>query len=59
MIVKKYLKTRKDGIHLFRTYSDKGYMIRQKETGNIYQEAIDVGSSNYTYEETDIPIEEE
>ena len=44
---------------MYRTYSDEGYKIRQIETGIIYDEAIDLESKNYTYEETDIPIEGE
>ena len=45
---------------LQRTASD-AYMIRQTETGNTYQEAVDIIPSAYTYEETDIllPKEEE
>lgn len=41
-----------------RTASDT-YMIRQIETGNQYQEAVDILPCAYTYEETDIPISEE
>ena len=44
---------------MYRTYSDEGYKIRQVETDIIYDEAIDIESKHYTYEETDIPIEEE
>ena len=45
---------------LQRTTSD-AYMIRQTETGNTYQEAVDIIPCAYTYEETDIllPKEEE
>lgn len=42
-----------------KTYSDEGYKIRQIETGIIYDEAIDILESTYTYEETDEPIEQE
>lgn len=35
-----------------RTKSDT-YMIRQIETGNVYQEAVDIIPCAYTYEETD------
>ena len=59
MIKKEFYKTRKDGINLYRTYSDEGYRIKQIETSNVYDEAIDVEDAPYTYEETDIPIEEE
>ncbi len=59
MIIKEFYKTRKDGVNLYRTYSDNKLMIKQVETGNVYSEAIDVESAVYTYEETDIPIEED
>ena len=58
MIVREFYRIREDGIRLFRTYSDESYKIRQIETGNIYYEAIDVEDKNYTYEETNEPIEE-
>ena len=57
MIVKKFLKTRKDGVNLYRTYSDENYKIRQVETDIIYDEAIDVENAGYTYEETEEKIE--
>lgn len=44
---------------MYKTYSDEGFYIRQVETGNIYEEAIDLESHNFTYEETDNPIEKE
>lgn len=34
------------------TYSDQGLKILQKETGAIYDEAIDLKPCAYTYEET-------
>ena len=57
MIVREFHETRFDGVNLYRTYSDAGYYIKQKPTGVIYSEAIDVESAPYTYEETDEPIE--
>ena len=51
--------TRKDGVNLYRTYSDEGYQIRQLETGAVYAEAIDVENAGYTYEETDTFPEDE
>ena len=42
-----------------KTYSDEGFKILQVETGVVYDEAIDLESSEYTYEETDEPVEEE
>lgn len=44
-----------DRIH---TWSDLGMMIRQIETGILYEDAVDV-PGKYTYEETDIPISKE
>lgn len=40
-------------------YSDQKFMIRQIETGIVYEDAVDVVPCRYTYEETDIPIVEE
>lgn len=57
MIKRELYKTRKDGVNLYRTYSDENYRIKQIETGNIYDEAVDVESSNYTYKETNEKIE--
>lgn len=56
-IVKKFLETRDDGVDLYITYSDEGYLIRKIGTDEIYEEAID--SQNFEYEETDILIGEE
>lgn len=53
MVIKEFFRTREDGVRLFRTYSDTGHYIKQIETGAIYEEAVDVESANYTYEETD------
>lgn len=59
MIKKEFYKTRNDGVNLYRTYSDSNYLIKQVETNSLYQEAIDIENAPYTYEETDILIEEE
>ena len=61
MIVRKFYKSRADGVKLYRTYSDVGVTIRQNETGAEYDEAIDVENAPYTYTETvnqagDMPI---
>ena len=50
---------REDGVKLIRTYSSRGLRIRQNETGIVYDEAIDLEDSNFTYEETDEKIESE
>lgn len=59
MLVKEFYRTREDGVNLYKTYSDKNFRIRQIQTDVLYDEAIDVEDSIYTYEETDIPIEDE
>lgn len=58
MIVREYYTTREDGVRLYRTYSDTNHNIKQNPTGVIYEEAIDVESAPYTYEETDDIIEQ-
>lgn len=57
MIVKEYYMTRKDGVRLYRTYSDQKKYIKQLPTGIIYDEAIDVETASYIYIETDEVIE--
>jgi hypothetical protein len=66
MIIKEFYETRKDGVNLYRTFSDEGLKIRKigtdwlgnpAKTDEIYDEAIDVENASYRYEETDIPIE--
>lgn len=58
MIQQEYFRTRSDGVVLTRTYSDEGMKILQRETGILYDEAIDVEPLRYTYKETIIPIDE-
>ena len=57
MIKKEFYMTREDGVNLYRTYSDEGYKIKQVQTGAIYNEAIDVENTKYTYVETEEKIE--
>lgn len=57
MIQREFYVQRKDGVKLYRTYSDAGMMIRQNETGVEYAEAIDVEGVSYTYTETETQIE--
>lgn len=59
MIKTEFYKTRDDGVDLYRTYSDRNMMIQKDGTEQMYDEAIDVENSGYTYTETDIPIEGE
>ena len=59
MIQREFYTQRKDGVKLYRTYSDAGMMIRQNETGAEYTEAIDVEGTSYTYTETETKIPED
>ena len=45
--------------NLIETYSDKDFKIKQVETGNIYDRAVDLKPCKYTYEETSEKIEYE
>lgn len=56
MIVREFYRTRKDGVNLYRTYSNSNLIILQNETQRDYVEAIDVENAPYTYSETDKPI---
>lgn len=58
-VIKEYYTTRKDGVRLYKSYSDKNLYIKQQPTGIEYTEAIDVETAPYTYVETDKPIEVE
>lgn len=57
-IIKEFYRTRNDGVKLYRTYSDSNYMIKKVGTDEIYEEAIDVETVTYEYEETDEPVEQ-
>lgn len=59
MIIKEYFGTRKDGVKLYKTYSDKNVFIQKVNTNEVYDVAIDVESANFTYIETDKIIEKE
>ena len=59
MIKKEYFITRRDGVKLFKSYSDANKYIRKVGTEEVYAEAVDVESAPYIYEETDIFIQEE
>lgn len=52
MIQREFYTQRKDGARLYRTYSDAGMMIRQDQTGVVFDEAVDVENAPYTYTET-------
>lgn len=59
MIVQEHYECDCAEMPLVRTYSDSGLKIRQIETGDVYDDAVDVAPCRYTYEETDEPIEAE
>lgn len=59
MIVKEFYRQRNDGVNLYITKSTEGFKIRKIGTDEIYDEAIDVETSSYQYEETDLRIEVE
>lgn len=48
-----------EGRSLTKAYSDKGFFIRNIETGDEYAEAVDPTEMNRRYEETDIPAEDD
>lgn len=52
-IVKEFYKTRNDGINLYKTYSNEGYIIHKLNTEEYYSEAIDVENTSFEYEETE------
>lgn len=64
-----YYTTRSDGVKLYRfavpntktgdKWDKPQFKIRQDQTGEPYDEAIDVENTSYTYTETDIPVEAE
>jgi hypothetical protein len=57
MIVREFYKTRKDGVSLYRTYSDEQFMIHKIGTEEYYAEAIDVENAPFEYEETSEKID--
>jgi hypothetical protein len=52
------IRTEQIGDRIY-TYSDVGMKILQVETGIVYEDALDVPESGYTYTETNIAIEDE
>lgn len=59
MIVKEFYETRSDGVKLYRTYSDQKLIIHKVGTAEEYDEAIDIETAPFVYEETNQPIVEE
>lgn len=52
MIVTETYMTRSDGVELIRTYSDEGRRLVRND-GVVYDEAVDVKDSGYTYTESE------
>lgn len=58
MIVKGFYAQRKDGVDLYRTFSDRNLPIQKEGTDEIYYpDAIDVEGANFKYVE--VEVEEE
>ena len=53
------VKTEQNSEMCVRHYSDVGLKLRQIETGMIFPDAVDVIPCQYTYEETDIPLDDD
>lgn len=53
MIIKEFYATRKDGVNLYKTYSDKNVYIKKQGTDEKYDIAIDIENAPYTYIETE------
>lgn len=51
MVITEAYRTRSDGVKLVRTYSDIGMKLIRND-GVVYDEAIDVENSGYTYTES-------
>lgn len=56
-IVIEFYRKREDNINLYRTYSNEGVLIKKVGTDEIYEEAIDIENSGFSYEETEELIE--
>ena len=59
MIKTEYYRQRKDGVKLYKIYSDKDLMIQKEGTEEIYTEVIDVENSGFAYVETETLIPSE
>ena len=57
MIIKECYSTKEDGVKLYKTYSDNGFKIKKVGTNEVYDEAIDVESATFEYEETEEKVQ--
>lgn len=55
MIKKEPYRVRKDGVKVLRVFSDREVQIRKVGTNYVDNEAFDVESASFQYEETDEP----
>ncbi len=53
MIIREFYMTRKDGVNLYKTSSNKDVYIIKQGTNEKYDGAIDIESAPYVYEETE------
>lgn len=58
MIITEFYKTRRDGVNLYRTYSDSRRTV-VREDGVVFDEAVDVENSGHTYTEGELLPDEE
>ena len=58
MVVKEFFRQRKDGVNLYKTYSDANFYIQKVNTDEVYRCAIDVEGAAFEYVETDKIIED-
>ena len=58
-IKREFYGKRKDGVKLYKCYSDRGVYLHKVGTDEIYAEAVDIETAPYIYEETEEKIEAE
>lgn len=59
MIIREFFETRDDGINLFISYSNLNFKIQNIQSGEIYDNAVDIENSTNQYQETNILVGEE
>ena len=59
MIKTEFYEERKDGVRLYKRYSNKNVYIKQQDTGDLYVIAIDVQNTSHKYIETKQKIPED
>ena len=57
MIIREFYAQRKDGVNLYKTFSDTKVYIKKQGTDEKYDTAIDVENAPYIYEETEEVID--